>query len=193
MRSRSPKIGARIAGRLLSRGLVTLADCTSDQQYLEQGRDEASVTALERARFGLNCLEAAASVLLQKLVQSPVVASAPRAVAASPAMESGSVADRWRWVNRLVGASLVLSLAACQRQALPVCAAPLPALEPAPAATSGEQLTVARACASDIERFCAGVLPRQGIIKDCMKSHVTELSAGCFDAVMAAIASQQTP
>ena len=82
---------------------------------------------------------------------------------------------------------------------------PPPAYVPPPAATGGppaggvpapaqaERLTIARACASDIERFCAGIPPRQGMIKQCMKAHVTELSAGCFDAVMGAIASQHAP
>ncbi len=71
---------------------------------------------------------------------------------------------------------------------------PPPAVEPVngPPA-SAERITIARACASDIERFCSGVPPRQGMIKECMKSHVSELSAGCFDAVMGAIAAEQAP
>lgn len=100
---------------------------------------------------------------------------------------------------RLGGVLLaVTTLAACQRAAPPVYVPPPPALaapeQPAaPAAASGEQLTIARACASDIERFCAGVPPRQGEIKACMKAHITELSAGCFDAVMGAIAAAHAP
>jgi Cysteine rich repeat len=69
-----------------------------------------------------------------------------------------------------------------------------PAAAVAPMAPAGSgQMTIARACAPDIERFCAGVPPRQGMIKQCMKAHVTELSAGCFDAVMSAVAAQQAP
>ena len=49
------------------------AGCTSDQQYLEQGQNEATSTALERGRFELNCPAATASVLSQELVQPPAV------------------------------------------------------------------------------------------------------------------------
>ncbi|MFO1036254.1 MAG: cysteine rich repeat-containing protein [Geminicoccaceae bacterium] len=104
-------------------------------------------------------------------------------------------------------AVLLLPLAACQRQQPPVYApeatyVPPPAYTPPPPAyaappqapaPTGEQLTIARACAPDIERFCTGVPPRQGMIKQCMKAHVGELSAGCFDTVMSAIAAQQAP
>ena len=47
--------------------------------------------------------------------------------------------------------------------------------------------------ASDIEKFCPGVPPRQGMIKQCMSAHMTELSAGCFNAVMGAISAAQAP
>jgi hypothetical protein len=49
------------------------AGCASDQQYLQQGQDEAMTTALERGRFELNCPAATASVLSQELVEPPVV------------------------------------------------------------------------------------------------------------------------
>lgn len=100
---------------------------------------------------------------------------------------------------RLALAGAVLTVSACNREAAPSYAPSTepyqPALvpPPAPAVPSGEQISIARACAGDIERFCAGVPPRQGDIKQCMKAHVTELSAGCFDTVMGAIASQQAP
>ncbi len=102
------------------------------------------------------------------------------------------------WNRRgLAAASLLLAFAGCNREAPPAYVpAPPPAAmeEPAPPApASGEQLGIARACASDIERFCAGVPPQQGMIRQCMKAHVTELSAGCFDAVMSAVATEQAP
>lgn len=94
----------------------------------------------------------------------------------------------------VLAAAALLALAGCQRQQDYV-APPQPELampEPPPAPDRrAEELTVARACASDIERFCAGVPPRRGMIKACMKDHVSELSAGCFDAVMGAIAAAQ--
>ena len=42
---------------------ASAAGCTSDQQYLEQGQNEATTTALERGRFELNCPAATATVL----------------------------------------------------------------------------------------------------------------------------------
>jgi hypothetical protein len=104
---------------------------------------------------------------------------------------------RGRWRLALPAALLV---AACQQSAMPPATMPPPpepAYAPAPPPLSGasesERLAVARACASDIDRFCAGVPPRQGEIKACMKAHLTELSAGCFDAVMGAIAAAHPP
>lgn len=103
--------------------------------------------------------------------------------------------NRGAVLSTLLVAGPILLLAGCNRAAPPTYAPPPPAAyEPAPPAPSeAEQLTVARACASDIELFCAGVPPRQGLIKQCMKEHLTELSAGCFDSVMSAIAAAQAP
>jgi len=52
---------------------------------------------------------------------------------------------------------------------------------------------IARACAGDIERLCAGVPPGEGRIKACMKAHVMELSAPCFDTLLGAVASEKEP
>lgn len=52
---------------------------------------------------------------------------------------------------------------------------------------------IARACAGDIERFCRGVPPGEGRIKECMRAHVTELSAQCFDVILSAVASGHEP
>jgi outer membrane murein-binding lipoprotein Lpp len=48
------------------------AGCTSDQQYLEQGQNQAT-TALQRGRFELNCPAATAAVLSRELVQPAAV------------------------------------------------------------------------------------------------------------------------
>jgi hypothetical protein len=56
-----------------------------------------------------------------------------------------------------------------------------------------EAREIARACAADIDRLCAGVPPGEGRIKACMKAHVTELSAPCFDAIMGAVAAEREP
>lgn len=52
---------------------------------------------------------------------------------------------------------------------------------------------IARACAGDIERLCRGVPPGEGRIKACIKAHITELSAPCFDTLLGAVASQKEP
>ena len=52
---------------------------------------------------------------------------------------------------------------------------------------------IARACAGDIERLCAGVPPGEGRIKMCIEAHITELSAPCFDTLLGAIAAEKEP
>lgn len=52
---------------------------------------------------------------------------------------------------------------------------------------------IARACAGDIDRLCKGVPPGEGRIKACMKAHITELSAPCFDTLLGAVASEREP
>ena len=74
---------------------------------------------------------------------------------------------------RSIGASLVVALA--------FAVLPSQAAEP--------QQAIVRACAADVDRLCAGVPPGEGRIKACMKAHVSELSAPCFDAIMAAVAA----
>jgi hypothetical protein len=43
------------------------------------------------------------------------------------------------------------------------------------------------ACGGDVGRLCPGVPPGDGRIKACVKAHASELSAGCFDTLMAAM------
>ena len=52
-------------------------------------------------------------------------------------------------------------------------------------------LQVAEACGGDIDRLCPGVPPGQGRIKACMKANVSQLSAQCFDTLMAAAAAKK--
>jgi hypothetical protein len=52
---------------------------------------------------------------------------------------------------------------------------------------------IARACAGDIERLCAGVPPGEGRIKACIKAHITQLSAPCFDTLLRVVASEKEP
>ena len=63
----------------------------------------------------------------------------------------------------------------------------------APAANAAEAMVLAKACGADIDRFCQGVPPGEGRIKACVKAHVMELSAPCFDAILGAVASEKEP
>ena len=78
---------------------------------------------------------------------------------------------------RSIGASLVVALA--------FAVLPSQAAEP--------QQAIVRACAADVDRLCAGVPPGEGRIKACMKAHITELSAPCFDTLLGAVASEKEP
>jgi hypothetical protein len=60
--------------------------------------------------------------------------------------------------------------------------------QPAPAPS---KMQIAEACGADIDRLCPGVPPGQGRIKACMKAHVSQLSASCFDTLMAAAAAKK--
>ncbi len=61
------------------------------------------------------------------------------------------------------------------------------------AAMAQEAKVIAHACGRDIERLCPGVPPGEGRIKACMKAHVTDLSAPCFDALLGAVAAEKEP
>lgn len=63
----------------------------------------------------------------------------------------------------------------------------------ASASSAQDAMTIARACAADIDRLCAGVPPGEGRIKACMKAHITELSAPCFDTLLGAITAEKEP
>jgi len=56
-----------------------------------------------------------------------------------------------------------------------------------------DRAAILQACAGDIERLCAGVAPGEGRIKACVKRHVSELSAGCFDSLLKLLASEKEP
>ena len=52
---------------------------------------------------------------------------------------------------------------------------------------------IARACAADVDRLAAGGPPGEGRIKACIKAHVTEFSAPCFDTLLGAVAAEKEP
>jgi hypothetical protein len=51
---------------------IALAGCATDQQFLDSKQTMAVDTALQRARFDMNCPEASGTVLSRMLVQPPV-------------------------------------------------------------------------------------------------------------------------
>jgi outer membrane protein OmpA-like peptidoglycan-associated protein len=58
---------------------------------------------------------------------------------------------------------------------------------PATAQDIPSEQQLLHACGGDVDRLCPGVPPGEGHIKACMKAHASELSAGCFDTLMAAM------
>jgi hypothetical protein len=46
-----------------------------------------------------------------------------------------------------------------------------------------EGLRIARACAGDIERICAGVVPGGGRIKACVKEKLSQLTPSCIETI----------
>lgn len=53
-------------------------------------------------------------------------------------------------------------------------------------------MEIMRACAGDVERLCPGVSPGQGRVKACMKEHISQLSAPCFDTLLSAVSVMYT-
>jgi hypothetical protein len=74
---------------------------------------------------------------------------------------------------------------------LALSAAMVLAAHAASAETAQQELV--KACAGDIERLCAGVPPGEGRIKACMKAHITELSAPCFDTLLRMVTAEKEP
>src|SRR5260370_37639379 len=57
-----------------------------------------------------------------------------------------------------------------------------------PAQTTSPQASDARAaCASDVQKLCAGVQPGGGRVLACLKQHKDEVSDGCKQAILAAM------
>jgi hypothetical protein len=84
--------------------------------------------------------------------------------------------------NRLMFSSALITLAAASAfSAWPA------------AAQSGSQSagSVRAACAADVRALCAGVLSGGGRIKACIKEKREQLSKGCKDALMDALATHQ--
>jgi len=53
--------------------------------------------------------------------------------------------------------------------------------------TSAELRGVVRACVSDVKAQCAGVNPGEGRIRECIKTHLKDLSEPCQTLVLKAV------
>ena len=110
-----------------------------------------------------------------------------------------SMFPRRRSAVRLAAAGAALLLvAACNRPpegpAGQSEAPPPPQVQPPPMQSSIPPMSViAQACAGDVDRLCAGVPPGEGRIRMCMRAHITELSAPCFDTLAQIVASPREP
>jgi hypothetical protein len=60
-------------------------------------------------------------------------------------------------------------------------------LLPCSMAASAELKGVARACVADVKAQCAGVQPGGGRIRDCIKTHLKDLSEPCQTLVLKAV------
>jgi hypothetical protein len=56
-----------------------------------------------------------------------------------------------------------------------------------------EGLKVVRACASDVEHLCSGIMPGGGRIKACVKDNLSKLSPDCTEALAKMVAEQTEP
>ena len=63
----------------------------------------------------------------------------------------------------------------------------------ASAANAQEQMVIAGPAPGTWSGSGGGVAQGEGRIKACVKAHVMELSAPCFDAILAAVASEKEP
>lgn len=60
---------------------------------------------------------------------------------------------------------------------------------PASAQSAGQDLRVLHSCSWDLVRLCGGTLPGEGRIRARMRQNMSQLSAGCVDAMLTAAAA----
>lgn len=171
---------------------LLLAGCATQQQMLQQRQANAEQVALQRAQFDMNCPTATATVLSSDFIQ--------------PAIQGP-------WVQGLTRLEYTIGVEGCGERTTvvvmcqegtetcfatnprqPLAAAPMPAaaaggqLDSPPAMPAGNasQSQVLTACKSDIDRFCSNVPVGGGRVKQCMKSHLSQLSEQCKEAMFQA-------
>ena len=168
--------------RLLALACLTLAGCVTQQQLLQQRQLNAEQVALQRAQFDMSCPTATATVLSSDYIQ--------------PALQGP-------WVQGLTRLEYTIGIEGCgQRTTVvvmcqegtetcfaanpaPTAPAPMPAAQ-MPNAQLAPDNPVLTACKSDIARFCNNVEVGDGRVKACMKSHLSQLSEPCKEALFQA-------
>ena len=168
--------------RLLALACLTLAGCMTQQQQLQQRQFNAEQVALQRAQFEMNCPSATTTVLssdyIQPAIQGPWVAGLTRleyTIGVEGCGQRTTVV-----VMCQEGTETCFAANPAPTTAAPAPAAPMPLGEPAP---TNPTLT---ACKNDIARFCSAVEVGDGRVKACMKSHLTQLSEPCKEALFQA-------
>jgi hypothetical protein len=60
-------------------------------------------------------------------------------------------------------------------------------------AARAQVVEVRNACKADMEQFCADIEPRQGLLKQCLKEHQSEVSPDCQAALAKARGMRKNP
>jgi hypothetical protein len=180
--------------RWLSGLALLVAGCMTQQQMLQQRQYQAEQVALKRAQFDLGCPTANATVLssdfIQPAIQGPWVQGLQRleyTIGIEGCGQRTTVV-----VMCQEGTETCFATNPGRELAAPV-AAPLAApaygdtyAAPAPVAAGANQSAVMTACKSDISQFCSNVPVGDGRVKQCMKSHLSQLSEQCKEAMFQA-------
>lgn len=184
---------AMMRGSFRFAGLALLVSgCVTQQQMLQQRQFQAEQVALQRAKFDLNCPTANATVLSSDFIQ--------------PAIQGPWVQglQRLEYTVGIEGCGERTTVVVMCQEGTETCfatnpgrdmAAPAPLAAPAygggygaPAQPAGSvnQSAVMTACRSDIDQFCSNVPVGDGRVKQCMKSHLSQLSEQCKEAMFQA-------
>lgn len=84
-------------------------------------------------------------------------------------------------LTKLIRTVVLVAAVALPALALAQGAPPTP--PPGEGGAPGHFAKVREACRTDVERLCKDVKPGEGRIRECLKTHATELSDGCKAAI----------
>ncbi|MBX3028318.1 cysteine rich repeat-containing protein [bacterium] len=173
---------------------LLLAGCATQQQMLQQRQFQAEQVALQRARFDMNCPTATATVLssdfIQPAIQGPWVQGLQRleyTVGVEGCGERTTVVVMCQeGTETCFATNPGREMAAPAPMAAPAYGGAYNGAAPAPAAAGTSQSAVLTACKADIDQFCSNVPVGGGRVKQCMKSHLSQLSEQCKEALFQA-------